>query len=173
MNAWHEQPRKTPCRNLSEDGCAWAACGKLLVSKPKALGTQGSSVKKCAGSAMTQFATGYAGPWKTLVSIRWRPSHDDARAKPNLTDKDGEFPTALASRPRLPATTAATAFPLQLSKFRIGGAYRPSSDFEQASVLRHGSYAPQVFNQAALVPPRMPRGDFSAWAFLIVAGVHF
>ena len=36
-----------------------------------------------------------------------------------------------------------------------------------------GSYAPQVFNQAALVPPRMPRGDFSAWAFLIVAAVHF
>ena len=117
--------------------------------------------------------TGCGGPWKTLVSIRWRQSRDDARAKPNLTDKDGEFPTALASRPRLPATTAATAFPLQLSKFRIGGAYRPSSDFEQASVLRHGSYAPQVFNQAALVPPRMPRGDFSAWAFLIVAGVHF
>jgi hypothetical protein len=116
--------------------------------------------------------TGCAGPWKTLVSIRWRRSHDDARAKPNLTDNNGEFPTALASRPRSPATTA-IVHRLQLSKFRIGGAYRPSSDFERASVLRHRSYAPQVFNQAALVPPRMPRGDFSAWAFLIVAGVHF
>jgi hypothetical protein len=172
LNSWHKQSSQMYTCNPSAGGCAWAACGKSLVSKQTALGTRDSSVKKYAGSAMTRFPTGCAGPWKTLVLIRWRPSHDDARAKPNLTDKDGEFPTALASRSRLPATTA-TAFPLQLSKFRIGGAYRPSSDFEQASVLCHGSYAPQVFNQAALVPPRMPRGDFSAWAFLIVAGVHF
>ena len=116
--------------------------------------------------------TGCGGPWKTLVSIRCRPSHDDARAKPSLTDNNGEFPTALASRPRSPATTA-IAHRLQLSKFRIGGVHRPSSDFEQASVLRHRNYRPQVFNWTALTPPRMPRGDFSAWAFLIVVNVHF
>lgn len=173
MTSRHEHPGKTPLRNLTMDGCAWAACGKSLVSKQTALGTRDSSVKKRAWSTTTRFPTGCAGPWKTLVSVRWRQGHGDARAKENLTGSNDEFPTALVSRSRLPATTAATAFPLQLSKFRIGGAYRPSSDFEQASVLRHGSYAPQVFNQAALVPPRMPRGDFSAWAFLIVAGVHF
>ena len=171
MNFRHEQSGKIPSCNLTVDGCAWAAYGKSLVSKQTALGTRGSSVKKRAGSAMTRFPTGCAGPWKTLVSIRWRQSHDDARAKPSSADSDDEFPTALASTPRFPATT--TGVRLQLSKFKAGGAYRPSPGFVRASVLCHGSYAPQVFNRAALMPSKMPRSDFSAWVFLIVVNVHF
>ena len=171
MNSWHKQPSKTSCCSLNQDGFAWAACGKPLVLKQETWGSQDSSVKKCAGSVATRFSTGYSGPWKTLVSIRWRHSHDDARAKSSSTDSNGEFPTALASKPRPPATT--TGDRLQLSKFRTGGAYRPSSDFEQASAFRHRSYRSHVFNRATLTSPKMPRSDFSAWAFLIVVNVHF
>jgi len=71
LTSRHEHPGKTPLRNLTVDGCAWAACGKSLVSKQTALGTRGSSVKKRAWSTTTRFPTGCAGPWKTLVSIRW------------------------------------------------------------------------------------------------------
>ena len=128
MTSRHEHPGKTPLRNLTVDGCAWAACGKSLVSKQTALGTRGSSVKKRAWSTTTRFPTGCAGPWKTLVSIRWRQGHGDARAKENLTGSNDEFPTALVSRPRRSATT--TGGPLLLLKFRTGGAHR-LSDFEQ------------------------------------------
>ena len=128
MTSRHEHPGKTPLRNLTVDGCAWAACGKSLVSKQTALGTRGSSVKKRAWSTTTRFPTGCAGPWKTLVSIRWRQGHGDARAKENLTGSNDEFPTALVSRLRRSATT--TGGPLLLLKFRTGGAHR-LSDFEQ------------------------------------------
>jgi hypothetical protein len=128
LTSRHEHPGKTPLRNLTVDGCAWAACGKSLVSKQTALGTRGSSVKKRAWSTTTRFPTGCAGPWKTLVSIRWRQGHGDARAKENLTGSNDEFPTALVSRPRRSATT--TGGPLLLLKFRTGGAHR-LSDFEQ------------------------------------------
>jgi hypothetical protein len=171
LSSWHKQPSEISTCNPNADGCAWAACGKSLVSKQTALGTQDPSVKKCAGSVMTRFPTGCAGSWKTLVSPRWRQSHGDARAKESLTGSNDEFPTALASRPRHSATT--TGVRLQLSKFRAGGAYRPSSDYWPATVLRHRSYRPKVFNQAAPAPSRMPRDDFSAWAFLIVVNVHF
>jgi hypothetical protein len=128
LTSRHEHPGKTPLRNLTVDGCAWAACGKSLVSKQTALGTRGSSVKKRAWSTTTRFPTGCAGPWKTLVSIRWRQGHGDARAKENLTGSNDEFPTALVSRLRRSATT--TGGPLLLLKFRTGGAHR-LSDFEQ------------------------------------------
>jgi hypothetical protein len=128
LTSRHEHPGKTPLRNLTVDGCAWAACGKSLVSKQTALGTRGSSVKKRAWSTTTRFPTGCAGPWKTLVSIRWRQGHGGARAKENLTGSNDEFPTALVSRPRRSATT--TGGPLLLLKFRTGGAHR-LSDFEQ------------------------------------------
>jgi hypothetical protein len=165
LTSRHEHPGKMPLRNLTVDGCAWAACGKSLVSKQTALGTRGSSVNKRAGSTTTRFPTGCAGPWKTLVSIRRRPSHDDGRVKPSSTDNNGEFPTALVSRPRRSATT--TGGPFLLSKFRTGGAHR-LSDFKQ---VYFGSY--RYPNWTALTPPRTPRNDFSAWAFLIVVNVHF
>jgi hypothetical protein len=128
LTSRHEHLGKTPLRNLTVDGCAWAACGKSLVSKQTALGARGSSVKKRAWSTTMRFPTGCAGPWKTLVSIRWRQGHGDARAKENLTGSNDEFPTALVSRPRRSATT--TGGPLLLLKFRTGGAHR-LSDFEQ------------------------------------------
>ena len=76
MTSRHEHPGKMPLRNLTVDGCAWAACGKSLASKQTALGTRGSSVKKRAWSTMTRFPTGCAGPWKTLASIRWCRSYE-------------------------------------------------------------------------------------------------
>ena len=128
MSPPHERSGKTSSCNLVVNGCAWAACGKSLIPKQTALGTRGSSVNKRVGSATARFPTGCAGPWKTLVSIRWRQGHGDARAKENLTGSNDEFPTALVSRPRRSATT--TGGPLLLLKFRTGGAHR-LSDFEQ------------------------------------------
>jgi hypothetical protein len=76
LTSRHEHPGKMPLRNLIVDGCAWAACGKSLASKQTALGTRGSSVNKRVGSTTTRFPTGCAGPWKTLVSIRWCRSYE-------------------------------------------------------------------------------------------------
>jgi hypothetical protein len=128
LSSRHERSGKRSSCNLVVNGCAWAACGKSLIPKQTALGARGSSVNKRAGSTTTRFPTGFAGPWKTLVSIRWRQGHGDARAKENLTGSNDEFPTALVSRPRRSATT--TGGPLLLLKFRTGGAHR-LSDFEQ------------------------------------------
>ena len=71
MSFRHRERRanETPGCNLNEDGLAWAACGKPLVSKWKALRSRGCSLKKCAGITTARFPTGYSGPWKTLISV--------------------------------------------------------------------------------------------------------
>jgi len=99
LSSWHERPSEMPTCNPNADGCAWAACGKSLVSSQTALGTRDSSIRKRAGCAMTRFPTGRAGPWKTLVSIRWCRSYE------------------MSERKRVPRATAAS-FPQPLCRGR-------------------------------------------------------
>lgn len=155
-----------PLRSASlRDGCAaldWApAFGKLLrVSKR---------------FSRNLFTVKSSRPNRLADWVLWRDGYVWAacgnlpsRSKPPRTH---QAPAASVSRPSHPTTT--TVDSLQLSKFRIGGAYRPLPDLERASLPRHASRAPQVFHRAALMPSKTPKGDFSAWAFLIVVNVHF
>jgi hypothetical protein len=167
LNSWHKQSSQMYTCNPSAGGCAWAACGKSLVSKQTALGTRDSSVKKYAGSAMTRFPTGCAGPWKTLVLIRCRHSHGMREQKRVPLITTASFPPPLYRGQGTRRLLLVPLFNVKVQNRRcISTIVRFRAD-ERTSQKR------QVFNWMALAPPRMPRGDFSAWAFLIVVNVHF
>jgi hypothetical protein len=158
--ARHRRSGKTLCCNLSKGGFAWAACGKPLVWKRKALGTRAFSVERSAGSTATRFPTGYDGPWKTLASTPRVQSYGmTAQAHLQEITTTG-FPQPL--------------FCAESSLRRLREVASSSTDKSvQSGTFVQKRQSAKVFEWTALTPPRMPRGGFSAWAFLIVANVHF
>ena len=85
----------TPGCNLNQDGLTWAACGKPLVSKWKALRSRGCSLKKCAGITTPRFPTGYSGPWKTLSSVPGLHDHEMAGQADGQETTPAGFPQPL------------------------------------------------------------------------------
>lgn len=151
----HGHAGKRPWCN--PNGFAWTACGKPLVSKHKAGGTQ-TSGERCAEATATRFPTGYAGPWKTLAPVR-RRQDDGMIAQANLQQiTTTGFPQPLSCQRGLTTTTTG-GVPFSTDK-RL-----QSRTFAEATGCK-GTWS-------ALVPSKKPRNDFSAWAFLIVANVHF
>ena len=136
MTSRHEHPGKMPLRNLTVDGCAWAACGKSLASKQIALGTRGSSVKKRAWSTTTRFPTGCAGPWKTLVSIRWCRSYEMREQKRVPRISTASFPPPLYRGQGARRLLLVVLFFCQSSEQEVLIDY-PISDFKQ---VYFGSY---------------------------------
>ena len=159
-------------RNPTVDGCAWAACGKSLASKQTALGTRGFSVKKRAWSTTTRFPTGCAGPWKTLVSIRWCRSYEMREHKrvPRISTASLPQPLYRGRGGLLLLLLLVLFFTCQSSEQEVLIDYRLiSSECAVSRKLRTISIQSGSFYAVH----RTPRDDFSAWAFLIVVNVHF
>ena len=136
-------------RGDNEGGLAWAACGKPLVSKWKALRSRGCSLKKYAGNTTPRFPTGYHGPWKTRISVPGLQDHKMAG------QADGQ-------------ETTPAGFPQPL--FRCEGSRRllryeevPPLSWQKCARQRafvQKLHVTMVFGWVAMMLPRTPRGDF-------------
>jgi hypothetical protein len=105
--------------NQDRGDFAWAACGKLLVPKQSPQDHKVSRRNLLPEISKTQFPTGCAGLWKTLVSVRRLPDHKGL-VQTNAQQIGAGFPTTLVPQRKHTTTTTAT-FPLRLTKTTAAG----------------------------------------------------